>query len=87
MQSRKDFTELARRLNESGKELAKQDIKLAYHNHSFEFEKYGDATGFELIYDLSDPQYVEAQIDTAWMQKGGADVVSWIKDTSQVLNP
>ncbi|MFW5743559.1 MAG: sugar phosphate isomerase/epimerase family protein [Spirochaetota bacterium] len=77
--SRDGYTGLAKTLTESGKILAKEGIKLAYHNHAFEFERYGDKTGFELLYDESDPEYLEAKIDTAWMQKGGADVVDWIK--------
>jgi sugar phosphate isomerase/epimerase len=79
VRSRDGYIGLARTLTESGKELAKHDVKLAYHNHAFEFERYGDKTGFELLYENSDPNYLEAKIDTAWMQKGGADVVEWIR--------
>lgn len=77
--SREGYIGLAKTLTDSGRELAKHGIKLAYHNHAFEFERYGDKTGFELLYENSDPDYLEAKIDTAWMQKGGADVVEWIK--------
>jgi sugar phosphate isomerase/epimerase len=79
MRSESGYRELARVLTESGKKLAKHNIKLAYHNHAFEFERYGEKTGFEILYDESDPIYLEAKIDTAWMQKGGADVIAWIK--------
>ena len=79
MRSREGYLELARTLTESGRKLAEHGIKLAYHNHAFEFERYGDRTGFEILYDESDPAYLEAKIDTAWVQKGGADVVEWIK--------
>lgn len=79
MRSADGYAELARILTESGRKLASHDVKLAYHNHAFEFERYGEKTGFEILYDESDPNYLEAKIDTAWMQKGGADVVAWIK--------
>ncbi|HKJ85218.1 MAG TPA: sugar phosphate isomerase/epimerase [Spirochaetia bacterium] len=79
MRSEEGYREIARQLTEVGKELAERDIKVAYHNHAFEFERYGDRTGFDIIYDESDPKYLEAKIDTAWMQKGGADVVEWIR--------
>lgn len=79
MRSKEGYTKLAQILTDVGKKLAKHDIKLAYHNHSFEFEKYGDKTGFEVLYEESDPDYLEAKIDTAWVQRGGADVVEWIK--------
>ena len=79
MRSADGYRELAKILTGTGKELAKHGIRLAYHNHAFEFERYGDRTGFELLYEESDPEYLEAKIDTAWMQKGGADVIAWIK--------
>lgn len=79
MRNEEGYRRLAAILTESGKKLAEHGIKLAYHNHVFEFERYGEKTGFELLYDESDPKYLEAKIDTAWMQKGGADVVAWIK--------
>jgi len=79
MRSEEGYREIARLLTEAGKELAEHDIKVAYHNHAFEFERYGERTGFDIIYDESDPKYLEAKIDTAWMQKGGADVIAWIR--------
>ncbi|MFW5683545.1 MAG: sugar phosphate isomerase/epimerase family protein [Spirochaetota bacterium] len=79
MRSADGYRKLARILSDTGRKLAEHDIKLAYHNHAFEFERYGDRTGFEILYAESDPNYLEAKIDCAWMQKGGADVVSWIR--------
>jgi sugar phosphate isomerase/epimerase len=79
MRSKEGYTKLAGILTDVGKKLAKHDIKLAYHNHSFEFEKYGEKTGFEILYEESDPKYLEAKIDTAWVQRGGADVIDWIR--------
>lgn len=79
MRSEEGYTKLARILTESGKKLSESGIKLAYHNHAFEFERYGSRTGFQILYEESDPAYLEAKIDTAWMQKGGADVVDWIR--------
>ncbi len=79
MRSREGYIELGRILTESGKKLKKEGIALAYHNHAFEFERYGDKTGFALLYENSDPEFLEAKIDTAWVHKGGADVVWWIR--------
>ena len=66
-----------------GEKLYNAGLTFSYHNHSFEFERYphgeGSRTALEIIYDESDPRYVQAEIDTYWIQHGGGDVVQWIK--------
>ena len=79
MRSAEGYAELARILTDAGRTLADHGIRLAYHNHSFEFERYGDRTGFDILYEESDPRYLEAKLDTAWVQRAGADVIAWIR--------
>lgn len=61
-----------------GERLAAAGITLSYHNHSFEFVRYGDQTGLDLILAESDPRYLQAEIDTYWVQHGGGDPTAWI---------
>ncbi len=82
MRSAEGYAELARILTDTGRKLADHGIKLAYHNHSFEFERYGSRTGFDILYEESDPRYLEAKLDTAWVQRAGGDVVDWIRKLS-----
>ncbi len=62
-----------------GKRLADAGLTFSYHNHSFEFVKFGQKTGLDIIYEESDPQYLRAELDTYWVQHGGGDPVSWIR--------
>ena len=62
-----------------GERLAAAGIGLSYHNHSYEFVRFGEETGLEIIYAASDPRYLKAEIDTYWVQHGGADPVAWIR--------
>ncbi|MEZ4621438.1 MAG: sugar phosphate isomerase/epimerase [Caldilineaceae bacterium] len=62
-----------------GETLAAAGITLSYHNHSFEFVRYGGQTGLEIIFAESDPRYLHAEIDTYWVQHGGADPADWIR--------
>ncbi len=71
----KEATEIARKLKE-------EEIIFGYHNHSFEFQKYGDKVGLEILFDESDPDLVTAELDTYWVQHGGADPIAWIKKLS-----
>ena len=68
----------AQELNRIGSELRKHDLVLIYHNHNFEFEKFGDRTALELLMEWTDPAAVDFEIDTYWVQAGGANPVQWL---------
>ena len=72
------FRKFAAIANSIGEKLAAAGLSFSYHNHSFEFLKFGDRSGLELLFDETDPQYVQAELDTYWVQHGGADPVIWI---------
>lgn len=66
--------------NNVGRKLADAGMTFSYHNHSFEFERYGDRTGLDILYD--DSENLNAIIDTYWIQHGGADPAAWIRKVS-----
>ncbi|MCY4146162.1 MAG: sugar phosphate isomerase/epimerase [Chloroflexi bacterium] len=61
-----------------GERLAADGMTFSYHNHSFEFVKFAGRAGLEILFDESDPRYLQAELDTYWVQHGGADPVAWI---------
>ncbi|MBW7460304.1 sugar phosphate isomerase/epimerase, partial [Paenibacillus sepulcri] len=52
---------------------------LIYHNHKFEFEKFEGKPGLEWLLDASDAAHVGFELDTYWVQAGGADPVKWVR--------
>jgi sugar phosphate isomerase/epimerase len=62
-----------------GERLSRAGLTFSYHNHSFEFVRFGPRTGLDLIYEESDPRYLQAEIDTYWVQHGGGDPAVWIR--------
>jgi sugar phosphate isomerase/epimerase len=58
--------------------LAEAKLTFSYHNHSFEFVRFGRQTGLEIFYEQSSP-LVLAEIDTYWVQHGGGEPTAWIK--------
>jgi len=72
------FKRFAAEGSKIGEQLAAAGMTFSYHNHSFELVKYGNRTGLDIIYDDSDPRYLQAEIDTYWIQHGGADPAAWI---------
>lgn len=65
--------------NQVGQELDKAGLTFSYHNHSFEFVRFGKLTGLDIIYTESDPRYLKAELDTYWIQHGGSDPAEWIR--------
>lgn len=73
------YVAFAKEASEIARELADRGLKFIYHNHNFEFAKYDGVTGMEILLEESDPEVFEFEIDTYWVQAGGANPVDWIK--------
>ncbi|MHB0877158.1 MAG: sugar phosphate isomerase/epimerase family protein [Anaerolineae bacterium] len=73
------YRRFAREAGEVGHKLHDAGLTFSYHNHSFEFERFGKLTGLDIIYQESDPRYLQAEIDTYWVQHGGGDPISWCR--------
>ncbi len=53
-------------------------MKLAYHNHEFEFEKGPDGkTYFEMLLSQTDPALVDFEMDLYWMTYANQKPVDW----------
>lgn len=70
-------SELAGRLNVSGKKLKENGISLLYHNHNCEFRKVGaEQTAFDLLISQTDPAYVNFEFDSYWPTEAGVSALS-----------
>jgi sugar phosphate isomerase/epimerase len=62
--------------NKFGKILKEQyGLNFIYHNHGFEFEPYGNGTLYDLLVTLTDPKYVNFELDILWAYFPGQDPV------------
>ncbi len=68
---------LIQKLDNAGKVLREAGLVLTYHNHANEFYKYDGKTVLQHIYDETDPQNLQAEIDTYWVQIGGGCPTQW----------
>jgi len=68
----------AQSLSRIGKQVRAAGFEFAYHNHSFEFEKFDGVSGFDILWSTSDPDALKAELDVYWLQHGGVDPVSYI---------
>ncbi|MDF2191167.1 sugar phosphate isomerase/epimerase [Paraflavitalea sp. CAU 1676] len=70
-----NYRKIAAGLNKAG-ELAHQGgMKLAYHNHDFEFFKVDGTTGFDILTKETDKKLVQFELDLYWAVKAGHDPV------------
>ncbi|UOQ43602.1 sugar phosphate isomerase/epimerase [Halobacillus salinarum] len=72
-QNAEDYKNVADLLNNIGERCNKAGFTFAYHNHAFEFEPQGASTGFEIIWNNTDPEYVKMELDCFWALYAGHD--------------
>lgn len=73
------FSRFAHDASEAATPLIEAGLTFSYHNHSFEFEKIDHRTGMEILFEESDADGFFAELDTYWVQHGGANPVTWIR--------
>lgn len=71
----------ARRLDELGAKLRSAGLRLSYHNHNFEFEKFPGESRckLDILMEATQPGNLCAELDLAWVLVGGADPVGYIR--------
>ncbi|MGI6562146.1 MAG: sugar phosphate isomerase/epimerase family protein [Clostridia bacterium] len=67
----------AKEFSVHAKKLADEGLQFIYHNHRFEFEKFNGRTMMDILFEESAPEF-GFEIDTYWVQSGGASPVEWI---------
>ena len=68
---------LGAELGDIAAELETEGFRLAYHNHDFEMEMYGDKTALEHLFDAAG-SHLLAELDIAWVARGGLDPVEYV---------
>ena len=69
----KDMAPAAKAIKDAG-------LLFMYHNHEFEFMKFGEKTAFEYLADnMPDAGFT---LDAYWVQVGGGDPAQWIRKFS-----
>lgn len=62
---------IAEKLNRAGELCKSANMQLAYHNHDFEFQSWGDTTGYEILLNETDPELVKMELDLYWVVRAG----------------
>lgn len=74
-----DYKRLAELFNKAGEQTQKAGIQYCYHNHNFEFKKYGDTTAYDYLLKALDPKLVNFEMDCFWVTHAGQDPVAYFE--------
>ncbi|WP_323847404.1 sugar phosphate isomerase/epimerase [Microbulbifer magnicolonia] len=66
-----DYQRLVENLNRWGARCQEAGLRLAYHNHDFEFVATEGVIPYQLLLEHTDPQLVFFELDTYWMHRAG----------------
>jgi len=73
-----DWRWCADQFNTMGEKVAKAGMTFGYHNHNFEFKKFGDILPYDEVIARTDPNYVAFELDCGWMVSGGYNPVDYL---------
>lgn len=75
-----DYKKLALKINQAAEICKASGLKLAYHNHAFEFEKFESTTGYEVLLNNTDKNLVDFELDLYWVVRSGNNPLQLFKD-------
>lgn len=74
------YRRLTEELNGIGRRMAARGVRLAYHNHEFEFETFGgDTPGLDAMIQASDPEVLDFELDLFWTHVAGHDPADYFE--------
>jgi sugar phosphate isomerase/epimerase len=73
----KDWPDYANAFNAIAKKFQNSGVHIGYHNHSHEFTRYNGKIALQILLDHFSPD-IWMELDTYWIQHGGADPADWI---------
>jgi sugar phosphate isomerase/epimerase len=73
------FKQAAEQFNKWGEQVRSLGMKFAFHNHNYEFQKFGNTTGFDTLMKDTDPKLLSLEMDCYWITQAGHDPVQMLK--------
>ncbi len=72
-------THFAEDFKEPAKKIAAAGKLFMYHNHNFEFEKFGGRYILDYLLEAFTPEEMGITLDTYWVQAAGGDICQWVE--------
>lgn len=73
------YAALAKELNEFGAQCKENGLQFCYHHHDFELERFNGRYGLDILLEETDPENVQLEADTYWLEFAGEDPAAYIR--------
>lgn len=73
------FKRAAEQFNKWGEQIKRMGMRFGFHTHNYEFHRYGDTTGFDVLVERTEPNLMCFEIDCYWVTQAGRDPVQMIE--------
>ncbi len=73
------FQKAADQFNQWGEQVSKMGMRLAFHNHNYEFQQFGNTTGYDTLLARTDPKLVFLEMDCYWITQAGRDPLAMLR--------
>ncbi len=73
------YKRAADQFNIWGEKVHRSGMKFGFHNHNYEFRRFGETTGFETLMDSTDPELVCIEMDCYWIAQAGENSLQMFK--------
>jgi len=73
------FKKAADQFNKWGEKVKSMDMQFGFHNHNYEFQRFGNTTGFDILTSTADPKLVCLEMDCYWITQAGQDPIAMLK--------
>ncbi len=73
------FKKAADQFNKWGAQIKGMGMQFGFHNHNYEFQKFGNTTGYDIITQNTDAKLVCLEMDCYWMTQAGQDPIAMLK--------
>jgi len=76
----------AKEFNSLGERLKSYGLNLSYHNHNFEFERFNNKYGIEILIENTNPENLKLEVDVFWVKFAGLDPVEFLNKYRDRIN-
>jgi sugar phosphate isomerase/epimerase len=74
------YKRLVDTLNAAGEACREAGLKIAYHNHDFEFATVDGVVPYDMLLAQTDPALVDMELDLFWIAYAGVDPLRYVKE-------
>lgn len=75
-----DYQRAADYMNLAGEACRAVGIKMAYHNHDFEFQPTGGRIPYDVLLEETDAELVDMELDLFWIRHAGVDPLAYFQN-------